>query len=155
VEGIALIVSLIALVVSGFAAWYAKREASATEGTLAIEKQRELERARPTVVMRFEWYSRDSLYLVVENRGVRAISARINIVNHHYGTGFSELTYLRHSPTTMATGATSLVELRPGRHKRLLFTAGKSNFVNFLAKFHYVDFVTEETERTVRKLDEC
>jgi hypothetical protein len=82
---LALVVSTIALIVSGFAAWYTRRQAHAAEGTLELDRKRELERWRPPVEIRLtRWVTHPKrlLELEIESKGTRALeSATLQILN--------------------------------------------------------------------------
>jgi hypothetical protein len=56
---------------------------------LIIEKQRELERQRPTIVARFERVGTIHFLLVVENRGVKQVSVIFYVADQREGLGFN------------------------------------------------------------------
>jgi hypothetical protein len=89
---IALIVSVIALLVSGFSAWYTRREARAAEGVLELEKKRELERTRPTIQVDVVTLDPDAgpwNKLEIQNRGVRTLdSVKLEILEDDWGRLF-------------------------------------------------------------------
>jgi hypothetical protein len=74
----ALIVAIIALVTSGLAARYARREALASQEMVALEKAREQERKRPEIKVRFTaWHAsqRGLAWFEIENKGTHSIES--------------------------------------------------------------------------------
>ena len=73
---IALVVSVFALIASGFSAWYTRQQARATQGALELEKKRELERQRPKVDVRLTTLESDPWVKVeILNKGPHTVDS--------------------------------------------------------------------------------
>ena len=129
---LALAISILALLAASFSAWYTMREAHATEGALAIENRRELER---TLAIRFEWLTRDQPYLLVENRGTRELDVYFRIADHHNITPQRGTFGFRDTGDPRLRGLRSL---KPGERRGVEFWVKHDlhvDSVNLLAKF--------------------
>jgi hypothetical protein len=116
---VALIVSAIALVVSGLSAWYTRREARAAEGVLELDQKRELSLSRPAVVVSFNGLpsSRD-VEFVLKNQGAHSVdSADFKSLSEHDGIGFIPRRYDR----TPAKAEHTFGPLQPGETLKMDF----------------------------------